>query len=56
VRGFYSAAAGALWPAILVGAAQVYAVRYIARQFRPTPSKKLELAPLATVGEMSLHP
>jgi len=34
-RGFWSAAAGALWPLVLVGALQIYAVRLIVRRLRP---------------------
>jgi hypothetical protein len=34
-RAFWSVAAGALWPLILVGAAQVLTVRYVARRASP---------------------
>ncbi|BBX05453.1 hypothetical protein [Mycolicibacterium aichiense] len=34
VRGICSAVAGALWPVIVVGAAQILAVRYIVRRLR----------------------
>lgn len=54
-RGFWSAAAGALWPVVLVGAAQVYAVRYIARRLRPAYSEALDLAPLAALHEVGLR-
>jgi hypothetical protein len=54
-RGFWSAAAGALWPLVLVGAAQVYAVRYVARRLRPTYSEKLDLDPLAALHSVGLR-
>jgi hypothetical protein len=54
-RGFWSAAAGALWPLVLVGAAQIYAVHCIMRRVRPTRSEEPELTPLAAVREMSLQ-
>ncbi|BBY58187.1 hypothetical protein [Mycolicibacterium sarraceniae] len=55
-RGFWSAVAGALWPLLLVGAAQVYAVHYIVRRFRPAYSAKLDLAPRAALQDVSLRP
>jgi hypothetical protein len=45
VRGFLSAAAGALWPVVLIGAAQIFAVLYVARRLSPTNSADLHLAP-----------
>ncbi|BBY64256.1 hypothetical protein [Mycolicibacterium helvum] len=54
-RGFWSAAAGALWPLILIGAVQVYSVRFIARRLRPAHSEELDLAPLAALHDVSLR-
>jgi hypothetical protein len=54
-RGFWSAAAGALWPLILVGAAQVYAVRYVARRLGPDAPQDLDLAQLAAHHEVGLR-
>jgi hypothetical protein len=55
-RAFWSAAAGALWPLVLVGAAQVYAIGYLARQLRPTCSEELDPSPLVAMREVSLRP
>jgi hypothetical protein len=54
-RGFWSAAAGALWPLVLVGTAQVFAVRYIARRLSPTHSADLNLTPSAALRGVSLR-
>ncbi|SBS74408.1 conserved hypothetical protein [uncultured Mycobacterium sp.] len=54
-RGFWSAAAGALWPLVLIGIAQVYAVRYIARQLRPTCAEELDLAPPAALHDVGMR-
>jgi hypothetical protein len=54
-RGFWSAAAGALWPLVLVGVAQVYAVRYVARRLSPTYSADLHLAPPAALHGVGLR-
>jgi hypothetical protein len=55
-RGFFSAAAGALWPLVLVGTAQVLAVRYVARRLSPTYSADLNLTPSAALRGVSLRP
>jgi hypothetical protein len=55
-RGFFSAAAGALWPVVLVGTAQVLAVRYIARRLSPTYSADLNLPPSTALRGVSLRP
>jgi hypothetical protein len=54
-RGIWSAVAGALWPLVLVGTAQIYAVRYIARRLRPTVSDELDLAPAVALHEAGLR-
>lgn len=54
-RGIWSAVAGALWPLTLVGAAQVYAVRYFAQRFHPILSDDLDLAPTVGLPEASLR-
>jgi hypothetical protein len=54
-RGLWSAAAGALWPLVVVGAAQVFAVRYVARRLRPAHSEKLDLAPSVAMLDLSLR-
>ena len=56
MRGLWSAAAGALWPAVLIGAAQIFAVRYVARRLSPTYSADLHLAPRAALRDVSLRP
>lgn len=55
VRGLCSAVAGALWPVILVGAAQIMAVRYIARRLCSPPVEAVDLAPLIALPNASLH-
>ncbi|WP_319429290.1 hypothetical protein [Mycobacterium sp. RTGN5] len=55
-RGFLSAAAGALWPFVVIGAAQIFAVRYVARRLRPTHSADMHLAPRAALHDVSLRP
>jgi hypothetical protein len=52
-RGFFAAAAGALWPVILVGATQVYVVRSVARRLSPTYAADLHLAPPAALRNVS---
>ena len=54
-RGFWSAVAGALWPLVLVGIAEVYAVCYIARRLRPAYAAELDLAPSAALQEVGLR-
>lgn len=50
-RGFWSIIAGALWPLILVGAAQIYAVLYVTRRLRPDHSEELNPAPALEMCE-----
>ncbi|AKK29866.1 hypothetical protein [Mycobacterium sp. EPa45] len=52
-RGFWSVVAGALWPLILVGAAQVVAVRYLAR--RSTHVEAMDLGPSVALPHASLR-
>ena len=54
-RGFCSVFAGALWPLILVGAAQIYAFRYVVRRLRPTFPETLAPAPLVVPREASVR-
>jgi hypothetical protein len=54
-RGFWSAAAGALWPLILVGAVQIFAVRCVVKRLRPTYSEELDLAPLGELQGVGSH-
>jgi hypothetical protein len=54
-RGIWSAIAGALWPLIVVGAAQILAVRYVARRLRPAGLEAIDLAPLVGLPDASLH-
>ena len=56
VRGFCAVVAGALWPVILVGVAQVFVVRSIARRVRSARVETVELPPLVVAPEASLHP
>jgi hypothetical protein len=53
-RGFWSAAAGALWPLIVFGAVQILAVRYVARRLGPTPAEEPDRAPMLALREASL--
>lgn len=48
-RGFWSVTAGVLWPLIAVGAAQLLAIRYIARRVPSTGVQGLEEAALVPV-------
>lgn len=54
-RAFWSAVAGALWPLIVVGAAQLFAVRYVARRLRPALSETLESPPPIELCDASLR-
>ena len=38
VRGFWALLAGAMWPVVLTGVAQLFAVRYVAQRLRPAPA------------------
>ncbi|MBB3601351.1 hypothetical protein FHT40_000984 [Mycolicibacterium sp. BK556] len=48
-RGVWSAIAGALWPVVVVGVAQVYAVRYVAQRIRPVHAVAPDVAPLVAM-------
>ncbi|KAA0106152.1 hypothetical protein [Mycolicibacterium sp. P1-5] len=54
-RGFWSVVAGALWPVILVGAAQLIAVRFIARRFRAAHVEAVDLGPLVALSDASFR-
>jgi|EndMetStandDraft_8_1072994.scaffolds.fasta_scaffold223877_2 hypothetical protein len=53
-RGFWSAAAGALWPLIVFGAVQILAVRYVVRHLGPTPTEQPDRVPQLKLSEASL--
>jgi hypothetical protein len=55
-RAFWSAVAGALWPATLVGAAQLLALRYFVRRLRGANAEDLGPAPVVAMHEVSLRP
>ena len=55
VRGVCSAVAGALWPVIVVGAAQIMAVRYIARRLSAPRVEAVDLAPLIALPNAGLR-
>jgi hypothetical protein len=50
-RGFWSVVAGALWPIILVGAAQFIAVRYLARRVRAARVEAVDLTSLVALSD-----
>lgn len=54
-RTCWSAAAGALWPLVVVGAAQLFAVRYVAQRMRPAYFEPLEPAPPIELCDVSLR-
>ncbi|WP_431238391.1 hypothetical protein ACQ86B_00125 [Mycolicibacterium aichiense] len=54
VRGLCCAIAGILWPIIAVGAAQIMAVRYVARRIRTAHSTDVNAAPVVARQEVSL--
>jgi hypothetical protein len=55
-RAFWSAVAGALWPAVLVGTAQLLAVRYFVRRLRGANAEDPEPAPSVAIREVSMRP
>ncbi|TGD89754.1 hypothetical protein BayCH28_03930 [Mycolicibacterium sp. CH28] len=55
VRGFFAGLAGALWPLVIVGAAQVLAVRFVARRLSPDNTHRLDLNEFAARQDLSLR-
>lgn len=54
-RAGFSVVAGALWPLIVVGIAQLFAVRYVARRLRPALFEPLEPPPSIELCDVSLR-
>lgn len=54
-RGFWSVVAGLLWPAIVVGALQLMAFRYVVQRLRSEPVESAELAPPAELQDACSH-
>ncbi|GAY14033.1 hypothetical protein [Mycobacterium sp. shizuoka-1] len=54
-RMFWSAVAGALWPLVLIGVAQVYAIGHLLRKLRPARSVELDLAAEPALLDVSLR-
>lgn len=54
-RMLWSAVAGTVWPLVLIGVAQLYAVRYLMRLLRPAPAAEVDLSPELPLLDVSLR-
>jgi hypothetical protein len=55
VRALWSVAAGALWPLVLIGAAQIFAVHYVVRRLRPAHCEDWDPAPAVAMADISVR-
>ena len=55
VRGVSALVAGALWPVMIVGGAQILAVRLVAQRLRPAHSHQLDIRQFVAAQDLSLR-